>query len=104
MPDALRIGLLGPLQVRDETGRLIHVGGRQLRVLLILLALNAGRVVPVGSLGGPLGARIGTVATSSARAVGVRRRMPSVTFHERPWGSTSQSRTKTCAWPVLARK
>jgi predicted ATPase/DNA-binding SARP family transcriptional activator len=50
MPDALRIELLGPLQVRDEAGRTIHVGGRQLRVLLILLALDAGRVVPSGSL------------------------------------------------------
>jgi len=50
MPNALRIGLLGPLQVRDETGCSVHVGGRQLRVLLTLLALNAGRVVPAGSL------------------------------------------------------
>jgi hypothetical protein len=49
MPTALRIGLLGPLQVRDETGRPVRVGGRQLRVLLTLLALNAGRVVPAGS-------------------------------------------------------
>src|SRR5689334_19000006 len=48
------IGLLGPLQVRDETGRPVHVGGRQLRVLLTLLALNAGRVVPVASLAGEL--------------------------------------------------
>jgi len=44
MPDTLRIGLLGPLQVRDGTGHAVHVGGRQLRVLLILLALQAGRV------------------------------------------------------------
>ena len=50
MPNALRIGLLGPLQLRDETGCLVHVGGRQLRVLLTLLAMNAGRVVPAGSL------------------------------------------------------
>ena len=50
MPNALGIGLLGPLQVRDETGRPVHVGGRQLRVLLTLLALNAGRVVPASSL------------------------------------------------------
>jgi predicted ATPase/DNA-binding SARP family transcriptional activator/tetratricopeptide (TPR) repeat protein len=50
MPDTLHIGLLGPLQVRDGTGRAVHVGGRQLRVLLILLALEAGRVVPSGSL------------------------------------------------------
>jgi len=52
MPNALHIGLLGPLQVRDETGRPVRVGGRQLRVLLTLLALNAGRVVPAGSLAG----------------------------------------------------
>jgi predicted ATPase/DNA-binding SARP family transcriptional activator len=50
MPNALRIGLLGPLQVRDEAGRPVHVGGRQLRVLLSLLALNAGRVVPAGQM------------------------------------------------------
>jgi predicted ATPase/DNA-binding SARP family transcriptional activator len=54
MPNALRIGLLGPLQVRNETGRPVRVGGRQLRVLLTLLALNAGRVVPSGSLAGEL--------------------------------------------------
>src|SRR5690348_2696019 len=54
MPNALGIGLLGPLQVRDEAGRLVHVGGRQLRALLTLLALNAGRVVPAGSLAGEL--------------------------------------------------
>ncbi len=54
MPNALRIGLLGPLQLRDGTGRLVHVGGRQLRILLTLPALNAGRVVPVGSLAGQI--------------------------------------------------
>jgi DNA-binding SARP family transcriptional activator len=40
--------------VRDGTGRSVHVGGRQLRVLLTLLALNAGRVVPAGSLAGQI--------------------------------------------------
>ncbi|MGO8888954.1 MAG: AfsR/SARP family transcriptional regulator [Streptosporangiaceae bacterium] len=54
MPNALRVGLLGSLQVRDEAGRPVHVGGRQLRVLLTLLALNAGRVVPAGSLAGQI--------------------------------------------------
>ena len=44
-----------------------------------------------------------TVTASSARTPGARRRMPSVTFYDRPWGSTSQSRAKTCARPVLAR-
>ncbi len=40
--------------MRDETGRSVHVGGRQLRVLLTLLALNAGRVVWAGTLAGQL--------------------------------------------------
>ncbi len=39
MPDTRRIGLFGPLQVRNGAGHAVHVGGRQLRVLLILLAL-----------------------------------------------------------------
>jgi DNA-binding SARP family transcriptional activator len=54
MPDTLRIGLLGPLQVRNGAGHPVHVGGRQLRVLLILLALEAGPVVPSGSLAGQI--------------------------------------------------
>jgi predicted ATPase/DNA-binding SARP family transcriptional activator len=54
MPNALRIALLGPLQVRDEGGRPVHVGGRQLRVLLTLLALNAGRVVSAGQMAGQI--------------------------------------------------
>ncbi|HJY95543.1 MAG TPA: BTAD domain-containing putative transcriptional regulator, partial [Streptosporangiaceae bacterium] len=54
MPDTLHIGLLGPLEVRDGTGHAVHVGGRQLRVLLILLALEAGRVGPAGSLAGQI--------------------------------------------------
>jgi DNA-binding SARP family transcriptional activator len=54
MPDALRIGLPGPLQVREGSGRIVPIGGRQLRVLFILLALDAGRVVPSGALAGQL--------------------------------------------------
>jgi predicted ATPase/DNA-binding SARP family transcriptional activator len=50
MPNALRIGLLGPLHLQDTAGRVVPVGGRQLRVLLTLLALNAGRVVPAASM------------------------------------------------------
>jgi predicted ATPase/DNA-binding SARP family transcriptional activator len=41
----VRIGLLGPLEVADGTGRAVEVGGARLRALLILLALDAGRVV-----------------------------------------------------------
>jgi predicted ATPase/DNA-binding SARP family transcriptional activator len=41
----VRIGLLGPLEVADGAGRPVEVGGARLRTLLILLALDAGRVV-----------------------------------------------------------
>lgn len=46
----MRIGLLGPLAVLDEAGRPVRVGGQRVRLLLILLALEAGRVVPAYSL------------------------------------------------------
>ena len=46
----MRIGLLGTLVVHDETGRPVQVGGHRVRVLLILLALDAGKVVPAYSL------------------------------------------------------
>jgi predicted ATPase/DNA-binding SARP family transcriptional activator len=45
----VRIGILGPLEVRDD-GRPIEVGGARLRTLLTLLALDAGRVVPAERL------------------------------------------------------
>jgi predicted ATPase/DNA-binding SARP family transcriptional activator len=45
----VRIGILGPLEVR-ENGRPIEVGGARLRALLTLLALDAGRVVPTERL------------------------------------------------------
>ena len=41
----MRIGLLGPLDVADDAGRPVEVGGARLRTLLILLTLEAGRVV-----------------------------------------------------------
>jgi predicted ATPase/DNA-binding SARP family transcriptional activator len=46
----VQIGLLGPLQVWDQAGKPVSIGGRQLRVLLILLAADAGRVVPARTL------------------------------------------------------
>src|SRR5919197_3251460 len=45
----VRIGILGPLEVRDED-RSIEIGGARLRALLILLALEAGRVVSADRL------------------------------------------------------
>jgi predicted ATPase/DNA-binding SARP family transcriptional activator len=46
----VRIGLLGTLAVDDGAGRPVQVGGHRVRLLLILLALDAGKVVPAYSL------------------------------------------------------
>jgi len=46
----VQIALLGPLEVRSGSGRPIEVGGARLRRLLILLALEPGRVVTTGRL------------------------------------------------------
>src|SRR5450756_3212585 len=48
--DTVRVGLLGPLEVTDAAGRPVRVGGQRVRALLTLLAMEAGRVVPVRSL------------------------------------------------------
>jgi DNA-binding SARP family transcriptional activator len=46
----VRIGLLGTLAVQDDAGRPVRVGGARVRALLILLALDAGQVVPAYAL------------------------------------------------------
>src|ERR1700739_2509607 len=46
----MRISLLGPLEVADAHGRPVRVGGHRVRALLILLALDAGRVIPTHAL------------------------------------------------------
>src|ERR1700740_3702916 len=46
----MRVSLLGPLEVADVNGRPVRVGGHRVRALLILLALDAGRVVPAHAL------------------------------------------------------
>ena len=50
----MRIALLGTLQVRGDGGRPAAVGGPRIRALLILLALEAGQVVPAEWLIGQL--------------------------------------------------
>ncbi|GAA2096976.1 AfsR/SARP family transcriptional regulator [Actinomadura alba] len=42
----MRFGILGAVEVWDEAGAPITVGGHRVRVLLALLLLNAGKVVP----------------------------------------------------------
>ena len=46
----MRVELLGTVQVRDDGGGPAHLGGPRARALLALLALNAGRAVPAGTL------------------------------------------------------
>jgi predicted ATPase/DNA-binding SARP family transcriptional activator len=46
----VRVGILGPLEVRDDAGMLLPVGGARLRALLIRLAIADGRAVSVERL------------------------------------------------------
>ena len=46
----MRVGILGPLEVRDDAGTLLPVGGARLRALLIRLAIADGRAVSVERL------------------------------------------------------
>ncbi|EME53010.1 BTAD domain-containing putative transcriptional regulator [Amycolatopsis decaplanina] len=46
----MRIGMLGPFEVRTDDGGLVDVPGARLRGLLIALALEPGRVVPKATL------------------------------------------------------
>ncbi|WP_051791545.1 BTAD domain-containing putative transcriptional regulator [Amycolatopsis jejuensis] len=46
----MRIGLLGPLEVRNDDGAAMEVAGARLRTLLSALALEPGRVVAAGRL------------------------------------------------------
>ena len=43
--DDVRIGILGPLAVRDGSGRPVEISGPRLRALLIRLAVDAGRTL-----------------------------------------------------------
>ncbi|WP_234391499.1 hypothetical protein, partial [Nocardia suismassiliense] len=44
------VGLLGPVMVEAADGTRVSVGGPRVRALLGLLALEAGRVVPMARL------------------------------------------------------
>jgi DNA-binding SARP family transcriptional activator len=48
--DTLRVSVLGPLELTDATGGPVRVGGHRVRALLILLALDPGRVQPASSI------------------------------------------------------
>jgi predicted ATPase/DNA-binding SARP family transcriptional activator len=46
----VQIDILGPLEVRDDTGQVVEVAGARLRTLLTRLALDAGRPVGIAAL------------------------------------------------------
>jgi DNA-binding SARP family transcriptional activator len=46
----VQVGILGPLEVRDDAGTLLPVSGARLRALLIRLAIADGRAVSVDRL------------------------------------------------------
>jgi len=61
-----RIGILGPLEVRDNRGLALAVGGARLRSLLIRLAISPGRPVPVDTLVADLWADTSSGASGNA--------------------------------------
>ena len=50
----MRIGILGPLEVRDQAGQLVRLGGPRLRALLVRLALDPRRTIAAERLAADL--------------------------------------------------
>jgi DNA-binding SARP family transcriptional activator len=48
--DAMRVSVLGPLEVTAGDGQPVRVGGHRVRALLVLLAMEPGRVLPAAAL------------------------------------------------------
>src|SRR5262245_51930322 len=46
----MKFGVLGPLEVRDDAGALVDLGGRQPRTLLAMLLASGGRSVSVDAI------------------------------------------------------
>jgi len=62
----VRIGILGPLEVSDQAGQPVRLGGARLRALLIRLALDPGRTVAAERLAGDLWPGAGPADASNA--------------------------------------
>src|SRR5256885_9120088 len=81
--------MLGPLEVTDGSGRPVEVGGSRLRTLLILLALDAGRVVTAERLiDGVWGAVPPSGAANALQSLvsRLRRTLPGAPIDSRPSG------------------
>jgi predicted ATPase/DNA-binding SARP family transcriptional activator len=85
----VQIMLLGPLEVRAASGVEVDVGGARLRTLLILLALDAGRVVTTGRLADglwPHGRPAAAANALQALVSRLRRAVPGVAIGSHPAG------------------
>jgi predicted ATPase/DNA-binding SARP family transcriptional activator len=86
----VQIGMLGPLEVRTGSGDLLEVGGARLRALLILLALEPGRVVTTSRLVDALWDedQVPAGASNALQALvsRLRRALPGITVALRPSG------------------
>src|SRR5436305_10396479 len=81
--------MLGPLEVRDDADTVVEVGGARLRALLILLALDPGRVVPTPRLIDALWEdQVPAGATHALQALvsRLRRAVPGIAVLHRPAG------------------
>jgi len=79
--------MLGPLTVRADDGTPVEVTGARLRTLLILLALDPGRVVTVGGLvDGVWGEDPPAEAANALQALVSRLRRTGLTIESRPTG------------------
>ncbi|MDR8413988.1 winged helix-turn-helix domain-containing protein [Nonomuraea sp. 3-1Str] len=85
----MRIGMLGPLELRADDGTPVEVGGARLRAALIVLALSPGQVVPMARLvDGVWGERppAGAVNAVQALVSRLRRALPSLAIESHPAG------------------
>jgi len=85
----MEIGLLGPLEVRADGGAAVEVGGARLRTLLIMLALEPGRVMSLARIvDGIWGAQppAGAVNAVQALVSRLRRALPQATIGPHPAG------------------
>jgi predicted ATPase/DNA-binding SARP family transcriptional activator len=83
----VRVAMLGPLFVRAEDGSPVEVTGARLRTLLILLALDPGRVVTTSRLiDGVWGDEPPAEAANALQALVSRLRRTGLTIESRPTG------------------
>lgn len=85
----VRIGLLGPLEVRDDDGTPVDVAGTRLRTLLTILALQPGQLISTTHLvDGIWGDEPPAGAANALQALvsRLRRALPTVTIESHPTG------------------